>query len=176
MLNDKQVMELYVPIAEYPHINFDASIREAFSLLKKNFEEGKGYRSILVHDGQSRLKGLLSMRDMVRAVGPDFLKKTAPSYKGHQPYQGMKTEFPALSLIWQEGFPEKCKEEAKKPVKEVMTVIEDTVLLNDPIAKCVYLMIVHDIIVMPVVEDGKVVGVVRLVDLFKEITDCVLED
>ena len=37
----------------------------------------------------------------------------------------------ALSLIWQEGFSMKIQEEAKKPVKDMMTLIERTVAPDD---------------------------------------------
>jgi len=49
--------------------------------------------------------------------------------------------------------------------------MEDQVALQDPIAKCIYIMLLHDVLVLPVVENGQVVGVVRLVDLFERIAD-----
>ena len=90
--------------------------------------------------------------------------------KGHQPFDfvGLDQDLSALSLLWQEGFSvEQLQSEAKKPVSEYMTLIEDQVRLDDPVAKALYLMLVKDILMIPVVEDGLVVGVIRLVDLFE---------
>jgi predicted transcriptional regulator len=50
-----------------------------------------------------------------------------------------------------------------------MTLFEDTVRLDDPFAKCAYLMVIKDLMILPVVEDEKAVGVVRLVDVFERI-------
>jgi CBS domain-containing protein len=169
-MNGKLVKEILVPISDYPNIGDGASVKDAFLILKNNFEKGKGYRSILVLDERNQLKGVLSLADLIKAVEPQFLKVTKPDA-----YQGISVGYPALSLIWQELFSEECKEEAKKPVKEVMAPVQATVTLEDPIAKAAYLLIMTNSRVLPVLDKDKVIGVVRLVDVFKEITDVVLQ-
>ena len=77
----------------------------------------------------------------------------------------------ALALIWQEGFTLKLHDELKKPVRDHMTLMEDQVSLDDPIAKCLYLMLFRDVLVLPVVENDELVGAVRLVDLFELIAN-----
>ncbi len=168
MFAKKEIHELYVPIAEYPHIGPEAELGEAFTLLYRlHAEEGKGYRAVLVVDEDGHLKGILTMKGMVRALGPGFLKSKLPQ-KGHQPYQGLETEFPALAHLWQDQFSEQCRVEAKAKVKEIMDKVKEPVRTTDPIAKAAYLMILRDTVVLPVVENGNVVGVVRLVDIFEE--------
>ncbi len=174
MLNHTLVKHLFMPIVEYPHIKEDSPISEAFSILDKAYQEGCGFRTILVLDEENHLKGILTLRDMIRAVVPGFLKKKQSPRSGLQPYQPVDQDYPALLLIWQEDFPGKCRKEAEKTVGEVMSQIEKTVKLDDAVAKCAYLMIKHDLIVIPVVEDGKAIGVVRMVDVFKEISDIVV--
>lgn len=170
-LDSKHVKELMVSISDYPNIRDDSSVRDALFILRNNFEEGKGYRTILVLDEKNQLKGLLSLGDLIRAVEPRFLKKVQPSS-----YQGLAQEYPALTLIWQELFSKECKEEAKKPVKDVMVPIKATVTTDDSIAKVAYLMITTHTHVIPVIEKDKVIGVVRLVDIFNEIAGIVLEN
>ncbi len=68
------------------------------------------------------------------------------------------------------------KEASQKPVSEVMSPIKVTVQGNDPIAKALFLMIKENVGMMPVIQDNKVVGMIRLSDLFKEISDMVLGD
>jgi len=169
-MNGKLVKEILVPISDYPNIRDGASVKDAFLLLKNNFEKGKGYRSILVVDEKNQLKGLVAMRDLIQAVEPRFLKASKPDA-----YQGLSPEYPALSLIWQELFSEECKEEAKKAVKEVMAPVQATVTLEDPIAKAAYLLIMTNSHILPILDKDKVIGVVRLVDVFKEITDVVFQ-
>lgn len=168
MLAKKEIQELFVPISEYPHIGPDATLGEAFTLLyRRSIEEKKGYRAVLVVEDDGHLKGILTMKGMIRALGPGFLKSKLPQ-KGFQPYQGLETEFPALAHLWQDQFSEQCRVEAKAQVKEIMSKVKEPVRTTDPIAKAAYLMILRDTVVLPVVDNGTVVGVVRLVDIFEE--------
>lgn len=57
-----------------------------------------------------------------------------------------------------------------------MTLVEDSVTLEDPIAKCLYMMLFHDVLILPVVNDSKVLGVIRMIDLFDLIADNVKAD
>ena len=53
---------------------------------------------------------------------------------------------------------------------------EVTVEGSDSIAKAILLMIKADVGRMPVIQDNKVAGMIRLSDLFKVISDMVLGD
>ena len=173
MLDHLHVRDVYVKIDDYPNISQDAPIGHAIYIMHHVLEDKNKFRSILVLDDEDHLKGYLSLKDLIRAVGPDYLHKSRPSVKGNQPFnlEGLKPDLSALSLIWQEGFTLKLQEELNKPVVEYMTLIEDQVALDDPIAKCLYIMLLRDVLILPVVEDSRVVGVVRLVDLFDCIAD-----
>lgn len=170
MLENHLVKDIYVKIDDYPNISGDAPIGDAFNVMHSVLEDKNKYRSILVLDENSHLKGYLSIRDLIRAVGPDYLHKKRPDVKGHQPFnfEALDQNLSALSLLWQDGFDvEQLKSEVKKPVNQYMTLIEEQVSLDDPVAKCLYLMLVRDLLMLPVVEDEHVVGVIRLVDLFE---------
>ena len=65
----------------------------------------------------------------------------------------------------------KIQEEAKKPVKDMMTLIERTVAPDDSFAKCIYLMMVLDELMIPVVDSDKVIGAIRQVDVFELIAE-----
>jgi CBS domain-containing protein len=175
MLTSKNLKELMVPISEYPHIHHGGTIREAFGILDKNYREGNLYRTVLVLDDENSLKGMLTMRDMIQAVVPGFLKTKSSSYKGLQPYQASEQDYSSLALIWGEDFDEQCRKEAGLKVEDVMTVIDKTVTVKETIAKCAYLLVTHDVPVMPVTEENRVVGAVRLVDLFRKVVKIVIE-
>ena len=126
-------------------------------------------------DDDDHLKGYLSLRDLIRAVGPDYLHKRQPDVKGNQPFnfQGLTEDLTSLSLFWEEGFTAKLHSELKNPVREYMTLMEDHVFLEDHISKCMYLMLLRDVIVLPVVENDLVIGVIRQVDVFERIAESV---
>ena len=175
MLDELLARDFMIPIEEYPHITDASSICEAMAMMRSALIESHKYRTILVTDADQHLLGYLSLRDLIRAVGPRYLRKETPDYKGHQPFQGIPTDLSALALIWQEGFTVKIREEAKKPVREMMTLIEYTVSPEDPFTKCIYLMLVQNELIIPVAEDEKVIGVIRLVDIFERIAENLCE-
>lgn len=176
MLDGLTVRDFYVPLTDYPHIESSSSVCKAMMMMYSNLTEGQKFRSILVTDEKQHLMGYLSLRDLIRAVGPEYLRKKAPQIKGHQPFQLIEQDLTDLSLIWQEGFTDKIREEAKRPVAEVMTLFGKTVKLDDPFAKCVHMMLTDDLVILPVVEDDKVLGVVRLVEAFDLIADNLCKD
>lgn len=171
MLDDSRVRDVYIRIDDYPNISLHAPIGHAFHIMHHVLEDKNKYRTILVLDDDSHLKGYISLKDLIKSVGPDYLKKTKPHFMKSQTLDGFEQDLTSLSLIWQEGFTLNLQDVLAKPVSECMTVMEDQVTLNDTIAKCLYLMFYHDILVLPVVEDDEVIGVVRMVDLFERIAD-----
>ena len=175
MLDNVRVKDLYITIDDYPNISLDAPIGHAIHIMNHVLEDKNKYRNILVLDDDDHLQGYLSLRDLFRAVGPDYLHKSHPDVKGNQPFnfEGLSQDLTALSLLWEDDFTAKLHNELYKPVREYMTLMEDQVLLKDHIAKCMYLMLLHDVIVLPVVEDEQVIGVIRQVDVFKRIADSV---
>lgn len=177
MLDDLRVKDVYVKIDEYPNISQHAPIGHAINMMHNVLRNKSKFRTLLVLDDDDHLKGYLSIRDLIRAVGPDYLHKKKPAVKGHQPFhiEGLDQDMSALALIWQEGFTLKLHDELKKPVKEHMTLMEDSVSTEDTIAKCLYLMLFRDVLILPVVEEELVVGVIRLIDLFDRIADNVDE-
>jgi CBS domain-containing protein len=175
MLDKLCVKDVYINIDNYPNISLHAPIGHAIHLMHDVLEDKTKYRTILVLDDDDHLKGYLSLRDLIRAVGPDYLHKKRLDVKGHQPFnfEGLTQDMSSLSLILEEGFTLKLHDELKKPVSDYMTLMEDQVSLDDHISKCLYLMLFHDVLVLPVVENDQVVGVVRLIDLFERIADSV---
>ena len=70
----------------------------------------------------------------------------------------------------------KVKEASQTAVSEVMSPIKATVDAGDSLAKALFLMIKEEVGRMPVMQEEKVVGIIRLSDLFQEISDFVLSD
>jgi len=66
------------------------------------------------------------------------------------------------------------KQRAERPVSEVMRRIDVTVDVEDHIGKVIYEMVDRNISHIPVLREGKVVGVVRSVDIFHEVAKVLL--
>lgn len=165
------IRDIYIPLAEYPHIRDSAILRDAYAVLYDAYKTGKRFRRMLVLDDQDQLVGVLGIRDLLHGVFPDYLRTGE-----HHHFQGAQPDFPALTLIWQETCATQCKEAAKKPIREFMSAVPDTVKPGDPITMAAYLMVIHGTSMLPVVDGGKVVGVVRIIDVFETASAVVLRD
>jgi len=172
MLDSLLVKDFYVPLDKYPHICASCSVKQAFSLMHSSLTEKHKYRTILVYDDINRLLGYLSVRDLMYAMGPDYIQKQSAK-KSFQPLflDEIPHDLTALSLIWQDEFTRKIQDAAKKPVSEVMAPLINPVYLDDPVAKCIYQMLNEDVFMLPVLEGENVIGVIRLFDMFELIAD-----
>jgi len=168
MSETKRVKELMIPLEDYPHIPYWFTLRQAMAIVREaavKFEGTFEPRAVLVFDEKYQLMGILTLRDIIKGLEPRFLQETSI----------VKTD-PSLTIIMGDLFGPGLKEASQKPVSEVMSPIKVTVQGNDPIAKAIFLMIKENVGLMPVIMDNKVAGMIRLSDLFKEISDLVLGD
>ena len=173
MSDRKVVKDLMTGIFEYPHIPYWFSINQAIRIVKVSFISSKKYpepMAILVFDEKYNLMGTLTLKDIMRGLEPRFLKPSAKA-------QVAEENESALSLIWDTLFGKETKEMAEKPVSEIMAPAKYFVEPNDPITKAAYLMLHHDLILVPVLEDKKkFVGLVRMIEVFDEISNAILKE
>jgi CBS domain-containing protein len=165
---EKKVKDLMIPLEDYPHIPYWFTLRQAMAIVREaavKFEGSFEPRAVLVFDEKYQLMGILTLRDIIRGLEPRFLQETN-LVKGD----------PSLTILMGDLFGPGLKEASQKPVSEVMSPIKVTAQGNDPVAKAIFLMIKADVGMMPVIQENKVAGMVRLSDLFKEMSDLVLGD
>jgi CBS domain-containing protein len=158
MIREIKVKEVMVPVGDYPHIPYWFTIKQAMAMVYKYYEEAKEkglvtYRTVLVFDEKYHFIGILTLKDLLKGVEPkiSILEKDE-------------------AITWKEIFTEECKKEAEKPVSEIMTAAKTVVGIDDPIIKALHDMFKHNIDVLGVLEGGKVIGIVRLQDLFHVIS------
>ena len=168
MSETKKVKELMIPLEDYPHIPYWFTLRQAMAIVREaaiKFEGSFEPRAVLVFDEKYQLMGMLTLRDIIKGLEPRFMHETA-----------LVKSDPNLTVLMGDLFGPGMREASQKPVSEVMSPIKITVQGSDPIAKALFLMIKEGVGVMPVIQDSKVAGMIRLSDLFKEISDMVLGD
>lgn len=172
---EMRVGDIMIPLAEYPTLPVWATMREAIELMVKAQLVVGGRRSlprtILLFDLDGSLSGTVRRRDLMRGLEPRFLVS--------QPLDYRKKLFdvsidPNLSMLPFERVVEGVREQAERPVTDVMRPFERTIDYDDHILKAVYEMVTLDRAILPVVKDNKIVGVVRTADLFQELAAIVL--
>jgi len=173
MSNGKVVKDVMTGIFEYPHVPYWFSIGQAVGMVKVSFLDARQRpdpMAVLVFDEKYNLMGTLTLKDLLRGLEPRFLKPSETA-------QGMKEDESTLSLMWDTLFDKSSKDLIEKPVSEIMAPAKYFVEPGDPVTKAAYLMLKHDLILLPVLEDKKkFVGLVRMIEVFDAISDAVLKE
>lgn len=169
----KKVADLMIPLEDYPHVPYWFTLRQATAIVREAAIKFKGTfepRPVLVFDEKHQLLGILTLRDIIRGLAPKFLQgavgKLRAAFDLDSALSGLEADLSALRL----------KEVSQTAVSEVMSPIKVTVGAGDSLAKALFLMIKEDVGRMPVMQEQKVVGIIRLSDLFREISNFVLSD
>jgi predicted transcriptional regulator len=163
-----------IPIGDYPSINPESTIKEAIEKMEQSQLEVDGRASLprvlLVLEITGELVGTVRRRDIMRGLEPKHLVT--------QPLNYRKKLFdvsidPNLSELSYEAMVKGIHEQANKPVRSIMRPIQIALDFSDHIIKGVYEMVGYGMTLLPVMKDGKVVGVVRSVELFRELAHIV---
>ncbi|MGB8992258.1 MAG: CBS domain-containing protein [Desulfobaccales bacterium] len=168
MWNDKQVKDLMIPLEDYPHIPYWFTLRQAMAIVREaaiKFEGSFEPRAVLVFDEKYRLMGILTLLDIIKGLEPKFIEEgdlTAPDSSPTGFIEGL--------------FGPHLEEKTQRPVNEVMSPIRVIVDGKAPIVKALYLMIKENVVRIPVMEDERVAGMIRLGDLFNEIAQVMVGD
>lgn len=152
-----EIKKLLIPLTDYPHMPYWATLEEAIVLL--NFSHESGYHTVLVFDEFYKLLGMLNGREILRVINPKF-KTLSPD---------------DVSSKWNDMINFASDNQFKKPIKKFMSPFNIIVEASDHVLKVAYLLLQHNLDIIPVKESGKVLGVVRMHDIFHKITGSILQ-
>jgi len=167
---DKPIHEIIVPLEEYPCIPDtltlgDAILEMAVQILRR--KQLSLPRVALVFDESfSELLGMLRRRDIMRGLEPRFLLSGTMEY-GRKLFDVQVD--PNLAEISSEKIVAHMRQRANRLVRDFMIPIPATIDYDDHLMKAVYEMVDRNTSLLPVLKDGKVVGVVRSVEVLQEI-------
>ncbi len=172
----KTAAELMIPIEKYPHITHWTTIREAVEVIEDAILDVEGRRSLprvlLVFDEEHNLLGLVRRRDILRGLEPKFLRTMSISHRK----QLFNVDIdPNLVDLSTGKIGQGMRQEAGQSVSEIMQPIVATCNHDDHLTKVIYKMVNRNQSLLPVIKEGKVIGVLRSVDVFQEIAKLLLE-
>jgi CBS domain-containing protein len=170
MENAKIAGELMIPLEEYPHVSQWHTIREAIEVIEKAQLESGSRKSIprmvLIFDEANQLLGMLRRRDILRALEPQFLTSEPMQYR--KKLFNVKVD-PNLAEVSYEKVLDGLEKRADQLAVDFMRPTAVTVDYSDHIMKVIYEMVDNNLSLLPVLKEGKVVGVVRSVDVLHEV-------
>ena len=156
-MRERTIAELMAPPSRYPCLYIDQPISDAIATLRETFYRpvGEGVqprqvRSALVFDRSGKFLGFVRFVDMLKLVLPQFLEDS--------PYT---TFFTGMFLA-------QIKLIGKRNIHDLMGDLV-SVNVHDPIMEAIHLMVHHHLINLPVMDKGKLVGVLRDRDIILEV-------
>ncbi|NQU25008.1 MAG: CBS domain-containing protein [Candidatus Nealsonbacteria bacterium] len=171
-MNARRIEEIMVPVDKYPCIPDTLTLRDAMMEMAVQILREKLLtlpRVALVFDTNfNDLLGMLRRRDIMRGFEPKFL--------GGLEYRRKLFDVavdPNLSELSSDRVYARVRERANRIVRDYMIPIKTTIDCDDHIMKAVFEMVDKNVSLLPVLENGSVIGVVRSVDVLDEIASII---
>jgi len=163
----KRVKDVMIPVERYPSVRDNATLRDAIATIEGAQLEVDLRKSLprvlLVFDEINVLVGTVRRRDIMKGLEPKYLLS--------QPLEYRRKLFdiavdPNLSELSYDRMIRGIREQANRQVSDVMRPIEAILEAEDHVMKAIQEMVVSDVNLIPVLQNGQLVGVVRSVDVF----------
>lgn len=148
---------MIIPLSDYPHMPYWATLKEAVAQLNVAYDTG--HHTVLVFDEGYNLVGMLSQVDILKGLIPKF----AEHYSEGVPIQ------------WENLLEAGTEKRLDLPIKDFMCEAQTLADGGDNLLKGAYLLVQTQSSLLPVIEAEKLIGVVRIGDVFHEITNAVLK-
>ena len=176
----KYVIDVMLPLEEYALVSEEDTLYDAFITLEEAQEkrpEGRQkHRAVLVRGQNNEIIGKLGH------LG--FLKALEPGYKDLGQLDivskaGLTKEFITSMMknfeLLQDDLDEIRKRTKTIKIKEVMRPMTEQVDVNDTINEAIHKIIMWQVLSCLVTKGGKVVGILRISDLFDEVSKNILK-
>ncbi len=172
----KGVRELMLPLHGYAVVPEDTSMLGAlFALDEANKKRPRGrapFSAVLVVNGKNQIIGKLGHLA--------FLKGLEPGYKKIGDLEslsrvGWSPEFISSMMdtmrLWKERFPDYVQRARRTAVKKVMHPVTENISVDAPLSEAVHKLVMYQTLSLLVKEGDEVVGILRLADVFNEISE-----
>ena len=160
------VRDHLIPITTYPSLKETQTLSEAVQVIL-SYTCGNGrliFSEILVLNDQNQLVGHLNLQAILKALDKRLID--IPEVKEHK---GKGTEFPSLSILWEESFFHTCPLKRDIPIRDVMQATNRYAQSGDSLIKALAIILQSYEDALPVLENGSVIGVIRVEEIFKAI-------
>lgn len=180
-MKTKLIKELMVPLEEYATVSEDATLMEAVAALKQSqavFDQNKyRHRAILIYDKYQRIVGKVSMLSILMGLEPKYdqmLSDKGPAHLGFT-RKFQKTMIEQLRL-WEDPLEHLCEKGAQIKVKSFMTPLKEGefIELQASLNEAIHQLVLGHHQSLMVTENDKVIGVLRLTDVFDVVAEAIL--
>ncbi|MEF2230306.1 MAG: CBS domain-containing protein [Pseudodesulfovibrio sp.] len=162
-----KVKKLMIPVGEYRTVSKDATFGEVAAALVDS-----GHRDVIVVDGDGNLAGVLTMIDLMVALEPNYKKLGKRDLNSDTLSNRYVADIFKEFDLWSDTLGKVCQKGHSTKVSEAMYVPAEAEYLdeNDSLEHAIHRFIVGTHQPLLVRQNGAITGVLRLSDVFEEIT------
>ncbi|MCD4721998.1 MAG: CBS domain-containing protein [Desulfobacula sp.] len=187
-MDTKKIKEVMIPLSEYATVNENDTLQNAIKTLYHSQQTLSSneykHRAVLVYDETGNITGKISSLDVLRALEPKY------SQFGHSDHLakmglsrfGLSNDF-LHSLVenynlWDESCESLVKTAKKRKVKDIMYSPQEGEYINEdlPVPEAIHQFILGHHQSLLVLKQDKVVGILKLTDVFKLICDLIVKE
>ncbi|MBW2219835.1 MAG: CBS domain-containing protein [Deltaproteobacteria bacterium] len=176
------VKNLMVPLESYANIHEDSFLIDAVYALEKSQKEFEAssylHRAVLAYDDDKKIVGKLSQWDVIKCLEPKYenfgdLRSTSLSGLSPELIKSMMAKY----NLWQGNLKNIHNRIADKKVKDVMYKPSEGEKIeeNATIGEALHIFIIGHHQSLLVTKESEIVGILRLVDMFKLVCERIKE-
>jgi CBS domain-containing protein len=172
----KDVKELMLPLTDYAVVSQEATLLDAILALEnaqKKLPPGRQpHRAVLVVDRNNKIVGKLGHLAFLKALEPKY---SAIGDLGTLSRVGLSSEFIQSMMenmdLWKDNLASICQRARTTLVQEAMRPVTESIDENTSLSEVMHKIIIWQSLSTLVTRHGEVVGILRLSDLYAEITE-----
>ncbi len=177
----KKVKDLMISVDNYPKINGNSTMLDAFevlSLSQANIKPGnQPFRAILVLDDEGKVIGKVGHLSFLRALEPKYkevfdIDKLTRASMSPSFLDSMMEHF----KLWKTDFIDVCTVAKNTKVREIMQPIIESIDENESIANAIHKLIMWQSLSLLVSSGQEIVGIIRLSDIYNAIEQYAIEN
>lgn len=159
-----KVRDLLIPLEKYPHLNENQMMQEAIQTFMDLRQEKGGrikYGMLFVVNNSNELVGKLSLMDILHGFAPRLFDGSRV-----KKFDGKEGDYSGLALLHEESVYAECGKSRKNPIKKYLRSIDFTLSADTPMLEALVMMSGRNEYDVPVTDNGTIIGVLRLEDIF----------
>jgi len=159
------VKDLIVPLEQFPHVKSEEPIQEAVAQLFAHAANGSGklmFDELIVTNAEDVYVGRLTIQGILTCFFPTL-------FDGQQKkvFAGKSEKFTDLAILMEDSFLAECRGQGSLPVSLFMSPPHKPIKADLHPLHAAEIMMAENETCLPVVEGNALIGVVRLIDVFR---------
>jgi CBS domain-containing protein len=180
------IKDIMIPLSEYATVQEEDTLKTAIKTLQKtqahNDPNSYKHRAVLVFDKNKNIVGKISPLDVLRSLEPKYCQIGHPEKMSQMGLSrfGLSNDFLSSMMeqycLWEESLETLVKIASKLKAKDIMYSLEEGEFVDETatISHAIHQLILGHHQSLLVSKDNKVIGILRLSDVFKLVCDIMI--